>query len=41
MTEYVRPSACDQCVVTVIHGDYVTHYAHETDCMHSRKVPTT
>lgn len=37
---YIMPSQCDQCVVTVVHGDYVTHYAHETDCIHARKVHT-
>jgi len=40
MTNYVMPSQCDQCVVIVCHGDYVTHYAHEDDCVHARKDDT-
>lgn len=37
MSAYVMPSQCTQCVVTVTHADYITHYAHETDCPNTRK----
>jgi hypothetical protein len=40
MSDYVMPSQCEQRVVTVTHAEYVTHYAHETDCTHARKDPT-
>ena len=31
------PSQCDRCCPVVTHSDYVTHYAHEADCIHARK----
>jgi len=37
MSAYVMPSQCEQCAVTVTYADYVTEYAHEADCIHSRK----
>jgi hypothetical protein len=39
MSTHVMPSQCEQCVPLVTYSDYITHYAHETDCP-NRKDPT-
>jgi hypothetical protein len=37
MSTHIPPSQCEQCVPVETHGDYVTHYAHETECTNARK----
>lgn len=28
----ILPSRCESCIATVTHADFITEYAHESDC---------